>query len=66
MQELDAGVGSILDAVQAAGIADNTLVVFSSDNGAATYAKLSGNINHILLNYFMFLEITMAFIICVE
>ena len=30
---LDEGIGRILDALDAAGIADNTLVLFSSDNG---------------------------------
>ena len=34
IQELDWSVGEILDALQRAGFADNTLVVFSSDNGA--------------------------------
>ena len=33
MAELDASVGSVLDALQQAGVADKTLVIFSSDNG---------------------------------
>ncbi len=35
MQHMDAKVGDILDALDRLGIADNTLVVFTSDNGAA-------------------------------
>ena len=31
---LDRGVGRILDAVRKAGVAENTLVMFLSDNGA--------------------------------
>ncbi|HEY3950946.1 sulfatase-like hydrolase/transferase [Phenylobacterium sp.] len=34
---LDDAVGQILDAVQASGQADNTIVVFASDNGCAAY-----------------------------
>ena len=40
---MDYGVGKILDTLKRLKIADSTLVVFSSDNGAATYAKESGN-----------------------
>ncbi|PZX51012.1 arylsulfatase A [Algoriphagus chordae] len=36
MQETDYRVGQILDALDANGIAENTLVIFSSDNGAET------------------------------
>ncbi|WP_158093906.1 sulfatase family protein [Algoriphagus ratkowskyi] len=36
MQETDFRVGEILDALDVNGIADNTLVIFSSDNGAET------------------------------
>ncbi|WP_343854350.1 arylsulfatase [Algoriphagus jejuensis] len=36
MQETDHRVGQILDALDANGLADNTLVIFSSDNGAET------------------------------
>ncbi len=32
--QVDAGVGDILDALDEAGVAENTLVVFTSDNGA--------------------------------
>ncbi|MFT5525212.1 MAG: arylsulfatase A [Pirellulaceae bacterium] len=34
LEEMDKGVGEILDAVEQTGIADNTLIVFFSDNGA--------------------------------
>lgn len=33
MEDLDAAIGSIRDKVQALGIADNTIIVFTSDNG---------------------------------
>ena len=33
IERLDTGIGRILDAVEKAGIADNTLIVFMSDNG---------------------------------
>ncbi len=36
MEETDFRVGQVLDALDANGIADNTLVIFSSDNGAET------------------------------
>ena len=42
VRELDYGVGLILAAIKAAGVQDNTLVMFSSDNGGATYAKEMG------------------------
>ena len=35
----------ILDALRAHGLDSSTLVVFSSDNGAATYAKENGGVN---------------------
>jgi arylsulfatase A-like enzyme len=37
VMETDAVVGRVLDALQASGAADNTLVVFTSDNGCAPY-----------------------------
>ena len=33
VEDMDAGIGRILDALEARGLADNTLVVFTSDNG---------------------------------
>jgi arylsulfatase A-like enzyme len=41
--QLDDAVGRILDALDEAGIADETLVVFTSDNGGATYTGATGN-----------------------
>ncbi|CAG5131024.1 unnamed protein product [Candidula unifasciata] len=45
VRELDHGVGRILQSLQKTGLANNTLVFFTSDNGAATYAKTSGGSN---------------------
>ncbi|KAK7505806.1 hypothetical protein BaRGS_00003077 [Batillaria attramentaria] len=45
VQELDYGVGQILQKVNELGIANDTLVIFSSDNGGATYAKEMGGNN---------------------
>jgi arylsulfatase A-like enzyme len=39
--QTDAVVGSVLDALKAAGVADNTLVIFTSDNGP----EISGEVN---------------------
>lgn len=45
VRELDYSVGQILDTLQTLGIDKDTLVIFSSDNGGATYAKESGEAN---------------------
>lgn len=45
VKELDAGVGAILDALKAQGVENNTLVVFTSDNGAALVSKEDGGSN---------------------
>jgi arylsulfatase A-like enzyme len=37
---LDDGVGTVLDTLDALGLADDTLVVFLSDNGCATYTNV--------------------------
>jgi len=50
VRELDHGVGVILDTVRRLGLASDTIAVFSSDNGAATYAKTAGNITHVCLS----------------
>ncbi|XP_075560106.1 N-acetylgalactosamine-6-sulfatase-like isoform X1 [Dermacentor variabilis] len=47
--ELDRGVGAILAALRSTGVAENTFVFFTSDNGAATYAKVDGGSNGPLL-----------------
>ena len=39
VQEMDAGIGEVLDALEAHGIADRTLVWFFSDNGAAQWGS---------------------------
>jgi arylsulfatase A len=42
VEELDASVGRILQALRDTGLADNTLVVFTSDNGPWLVKKLDG------------------------
>lgn len=42
--QLDDGVGRILDAVEKAGVWDNTLIVFFSDNGGPTRELTSSNL----------------------
>ncbi|MFC5050420.1 sulfatase [Rubritalea spongiae] len=44
--EIDWSVGQILDTLKAQGIDDNTLVIFSSDNGAGRYATNPSTHNH--------------------
>ncbi len=39
VMQVDATVGDVLKAIKDAGIADNTLVIFTSDNGCAPYIK---------------------------
>jgi arylsulfatase A-like enzyme len=39
IESLDANVGRVLDALKQAGVAGNTLVVFTSDNGGERFAK---------------------------
>ena len=40
IRSLDRGVGTVLQAVKDAGIEDNTLIIFTSDNGGAHYIGL--------------------------
>ncbi len=40
---LDEGVGQIVDAIRDSGLADNTLFIFSSDNGGPNPGKLTDN-----------------------
>jgi arylsulfatase A-like enzyme len=42
LTEMDANVGQILDAVETAGIRDNTIVIFTSDNGAEFFKPWDG------------------------
>ena len=54
MRELDDAVGQILNTLMSLGVANNTFVFFSSDNGAATYAKQAGQLfsgNNLMLKY---------------
>ena len=45
LTEMDARTGQILDALQAAGVAENTIVVFSSDNATTPLAGMAGGSN---------------------
>ena len=38
MKSMDAGIGRVLDALDRAGLANNTLVIFTSDNGGERYS----------------------------
>jgi arylsulfatase A-like enzyme len=42
IRALDRGVGQVLDALKANGLDENTLVMFTSDNGGAGYVGLDG------------------------
>jgi len=50
--ELDYGVGRILGKLKQLNLAQNTLVVFSSDNGAATYAKIHGSFTKLFVLFY--------------
>ena len=39
VRALDAAVGQVLAALEAQGMADNTLVIFTSDNGGERFSK---------------------------
>ena len=45
MRELDDSVGRVLQKLQDLGIANNTFVFFSSDNGAALTSEVRGEIH---------------------
>ena len=42
VESMDDAVGTLLDAVDAAGIAENTIIVFTSDNGGNMYNEVEG------------------------
>jgi len=42
LAEMDANVGQVLDAVDKAGVRDNTIVIFTSDNGAEFFKPWDG------------------------
>ena len=44
LSDMDTGIGQLLDAVKAAGIADNTYIIYTSDNGSVP-TNDPGNIN---------------------
>ncbi len=44
VQSLDDAIGSLLDAVDSAGIADRTVIVFTSDNGGNMYVDVEGEV----------------------
>jgi arylsulfatase A-like enzyme len=43
VHSLDDAVGSLLDAIDKKGIADNTVIIFISDNGGNMYSKIPGD-----------------------
>ena len=45
VKELDNGVGQILKELEIQGISNNTLVIFTSDNGAAVSSHFQGGSN---------------------
>ena len=47
MRELDFGAGEILKQLSRLGLANNTLVLFSSDNGAAKIGETRGEFLHL-------------------
>ncbi len=40
IESMDEAIGTVLDKLEAEGLADNTLIIFSSDNGAASYTRI--------------------------
>lgn len=52
IEELDASTGRVLDLLDELGIADNTLVLFTSDNGAAIKNRASGTPKNATANRF--------------
>ncbi len=42
IESMDDAIGSLIDAVDEAGIADETVIIFVSDNGGNMYSKLDG------------------------
>lgn len=48
VMELDYGVGKIIDKLKQLGLDDNTVVFFSSDNGAALVSSCFGEWNTVL------------------
>ena len=44
VRRLDQAIGKVVAALDAAGLADNTLIVVTSDNGAASYTHVASNL----------------------
>ena len=44
VESLDDAIGSLLDAIDKAGIADSTIIVFTSDNGGNMYVQVEGEV----------------------
>lgn len=44
VRRLDQGIGRVVRALEEAGVADNTLLVVTSDNGAASYTHVASNL----------------------
>jgi arylsulfatase A-like enzyme len=42
IESMDDAVGTLLDAIDAAGVADDTIIVFTSDNGGNMYSDVEG------------------------
>ena len=48
VEEIDASVGAIRKAIEAAGVLDNTLIVFTSDNGPWLFMREEGGVSGLL------------------
>lgn len=46
IEELDKGIGKIINAIERLDIAENTMVFFASDNGGYVYYKRGGQLHH--------------------
>ena len=42
VESMDDAIGTLLDAVDKAGIAKNTIIIFTSDNGGNMYSQVDG------------------------
>ena len=48
VEEIDASVGAIHDAIEAAGVLENTLIIFTSDNGPWLFMREEGDVSGLL------------------
>ena len=51
VREIDSAIGQILDLLQTLNIAKDTLVVFTSDNGAALVSRQEGMFNFVIFDF---------------